>query len=185
MRRIKDQIDDIIKETNSKMKSIRKRTNGERIREIRKREQKTQEQLVELLGIDTKTLSRVENGDAYLDADAAIKLYLEFGYSLDWIYGISETVKASDELLFHVDIRDIMKIDNGNLKIHIKSYLLDLLEYIEKCSSVKESEISKSELAYYGGVLRQEREFSYFNKKSYYCYSIDLNSLTKSQDECN
>ncbi|MFR6093939.1 MAG: helix-turn-helix transcriptional regulator [Dysosmobacter welbionis] len=40
-------------------------SHGERIRSIRKQEGMTQERLAELLETDSKTLSRIENGDRF------------------------------------------------------------------------------------------------------------------------
>lgn len=102
------------------------RKHGERLREIRKQKGLTQEKLIEKLGIDTKTLSKIENGEGTLKGEAALKLYLEYGYSLDWIYGVTDV--QDEKSPFLVDARDLIHFDNEVVRVTIKKSLYNLLK---------------------------------------------------------
>lgn len=143
---------------------------GEKIRFIRKQEGLSQEKLAELLEIDIKTLSRVENGDFFLAGDAAIKLYLELGYSMDWIYGTSQVPKDDDKI-YHVDIRDIFQIENGHVNITIKKYLYDILVRMSEKSDVNELEADEDTIALSKGISKQRRLFVYSHNKNDFCYA--------------
>lgn len=47
---------------------------GQRIREIRKSKNMTQEQLVEKIGSDTNNLSKIENGKKFMSAEKLVKI---------------------------------------------------------------------------------------------------------------
>ena len=149
-------------------KRILQQSHGERSRSIRKQEGMTQERLAELLETDSKTLSRIENGDSILSGDAAIRLYLERGYSPDWIYGISQIPKDDDKLYF-VDIRDIFQIGNECVNIKIKKYLFELLMRTSKDAGVGELDVDEDTIALKKGIEKQKRYFTYTNNtKEFY-----------------
>lgn len=151
---------------------------GERIRLISKQERVTQEKLAELLEIDVKTLRRIENGEASLSGDAAIRLYLEFGYSPDWIYGISQIPKDDDKL-YLVDIRDILQIENEHVNIKIKKYLFDLLARTSENAGMNELEVDEDTIALNKGIEKQKRLFIYsHSKKEFYRAHISTEQFT-------
>ena len=159
-------------------KRILQQAHGERIRSIRKQEGMTQERLAELLEIDIKTLSRIENGDSILSGDAAIRLYLERGYSPDWIYGISQIPKDADKL-YHVDIRDILQIENEYVNIKIKKYLFDLLARTSEDASMNELDVDEDIIALNKGIQKQKRLYIYsHNKKEFYHAHISTEQFT-------
>lgn len=159
-------------------KKILQQVHGEKIRSIRKQEGLTQEKLAELLEIDTKTLSRIENGDSILSSDAAIRLYLEFGYSPDWIYGISQIPKDDDKL-YLVDIRDILQIENEHVNIKIKKYLFDLLARTSENAGMNELKVDEDTIALNKGIEKQKRLFIYsHNKKEFYRAHISTEQFT-------
>jgi len=147
-------------------------SHGDRIREIRKRENLSQEKLAEMAEIDVSTLRKAENGDTLLPSAAAIKLYLELGYSLEWIYGISEVAKSCDDVFF-VDIRDIVQIKDGKVDISIKSKYYEFLTQIEISGVIKELKLDEDYARLSVGMEKQRRRFFHFcNEESYYRASI-------------
>ena len=166
---------EMVEKDNSKR--IKQQTHGDRIRTVRAKEGLTQAQLAEFLEMGNDTLSRIENGDSLLKIDKAISLHLEYGYSLNWIYGISEIEKDNNEP-YYVDIRDIVQIKNGHVNISIKKYLFDLLVHINSSPTVKEAEIDEEMVALSKGIGKQRRQLAYFhNKNEIRCVCIDTNQF--------
>lgn len=161
--------EDVEKEERKKMLI---QSHGSRIREIRLRENLSQEKLAELLDVEDRTLRYIENGEAFLDGKAAIILYVEFGYSLNWIYGISE-IDKDDDIKYYVDMRDMVKIKDGQVDISIKKCLYDMLANIEKSNSIKELELDENFIPLCREIGKQKRLFLYsHSKREYYCASI-------------
>lgn len=150
------------------------RNHGERIREIREQCGLTQEKMTEKLGIETKTLSKVENGVGILSGEAAIKLYLEYGYSLDWIYGVTDVQDEKSPYL--VDVRDLICVDNGVVHIKLKKYIYDLLKNLnDEIVTASLQELAEAGDSFFKGIAVQRRRFVYFNNDSeYYCANIPI-----------
>lgn len=62
---------------------------SERIRDLRKEHNLTQEQLAEITGVGKSTISRIEKGDSVTD-DIALTLAKYFGVSLDYLFGVTD-----------------------------------------------------------------------------------------------
>lgn len=71
---------------------------GARIREQRKRKEKTQEQLAELLGIDQKHMSRIELGKSYPSLDRLIKIAEALEVSLPSLFEFMHMEEESERL---------------------------------------------------------------------------------------
>lgn len=166
--------------SNKSCKKILKQSHGDRIRLLQDFEHKTQEQLAEILGVGSKTISRIENGEGILSGASAIKLYLLWGYLPDWIYGISEIPKDT-ESVYRVDIRNIFEIKNGKVNITIPKYLFELLARKDEVFSRIETD--ESQPALLEGVHKQMRALVYsHNKKEFCCASIDTEQFTIRED---
>lgn len=155
-------------------KEVRKELLGNRVREIRKTLGLTQEKFSEKLGVDPKTITRIENGEGVLSGEAALILYLEHGYSLDWIYGISETKKVEDQI-YQVDIRDLIQLEGETVHISIKSRLYDDLKrhWPRPLKAVKEVDIDEEVERLHRGVSRQKRGCHFWNNTPKY-YRVDI-----------
>lgn len=62
---------------------------SERIRDLRRKNNLTQEQLADMLGIHKATISRIENGDSVTD-EIALSIAKHFGVSLDFLFGVTD-----------------------------------------------------------------------------------------------
>ena len=62
---------------------------SQRIRDLRREHNLTQEQLADITGVTKSTISRIENGDSVTD-DIALTLAKYFGVSLDYLFGITD-----------------------------------------------------------------------------------------------
>lgn len=153
---------------------------GERIRGIRRKEKLTQEKLAEILEIDVTTLRKAEDSKSPLPADAAMRLYEEFGYSLDWIYGMSEIIKTQ-EGRYLVDIRDVVRFRDENIHITIPKKFFDVLAHEDEIKRVRdEIQVDESSVPFIHGVAKQERKFLLYTKNSYYCATVPIQSFEQS-----
>lgn len=156
---------------------------GERIRDIRKKEDLTQERLAEKLGIDVTTLRKVENSESLLSASAAMRLYEEFGYSLDWIYGMSEIAKTTDDK-YLVDIRNVVRVIDKNVHITIPKKFFDILAREEEIKRVKnEIQADESSIPFIQGVAKQERRLLLHMKCAYYCATIAVQDFEQKENK--
>jgi len=154
---------------------------GERIRHIRNKENLTQEKLLEILEIDQSTLSRAENGASFLPAKAAVYLYLAFGYSLDWLYGISDAERMDSDI--SVNIGDFLRYEDGKIVIAIKEkYLKDIIRVAELTHDpdITNSALDDGFPRFADGLRRQRRNAIYFgNDNTYYQASADIEDFEK------
>lgn len=157
-------------EVQEETKAFNVRRHGDRIKEICKTEKITQEQLAEVAGVDTKTVSRAVNGEGILSGDAVIRIYNEWGYFPDWIYGISALSKDSDSRYF-VDIRDLIQIEGDKVKISIKEYLYKFLKWRDE----EISEFQGRDSSFNKGIKKQQRRLHLYNHWSPNYYSACIN----------
>ena len=79
---------------------------GKRIKEIRKRQNITQEELAEILNIDNQTISRIETGAFFTSYDNIEKM----------------------SKILNVEIKDFFDFDHLKDKDELKKYLIDKIE---------------------------------------------------------
>lgn len=92
---------------------------GRRIQDYRKSKKLTQENLAELVGIDTISLSKIETGRNYPTAENLEKIAGFLGVELYELF-VDDCIKTNEELL--VEIHDgIAKLSRDNKKLHILS----------------------------------------------------------------
>lgn len=60
---------------------------SERLKELRKEKQLTQQELAEILGVKRNTYSDWENGKSEPNYKKLVKIADFFGVSLDWLFG--------------------------------------------------------------------------------------------------
>lgn len=85
---------------------------GERMRELRRRDSRTQEDLARALGVTSQAVSRWENGTCYPDMELVPSMANYFGVSIDELFGYhGERAKKIDELV--AKIWELNRQNNG------------------------------------------------------------------------
>lgn len=96
---------------------------------IRKELNMTQAEMAEILEITDKTYGKYERCTNLFPPTQAKKIFDKFGYSLEYIYGLAEKEKRTDQ--FMVDIRDTISCEDNKISVKIKdSYWQYLCEKI-------------------------------------------------------
>ena len=91
---------------------------GIKIRELRRRDGRTQENIAEALGVTAQAVSRWESGGSYPDMEIVPSIANFFGVSIDELFGyendrekkVDEIVSRIDEMNFQNNVVD-MNID--------------------------------------------------------------------------
>lgn len=85
---------------------------GNNIRQLRRRDKRTQEALAEALGVTSQAVSRWESGGSYPDMNLIPSIANYFGVSIDELFGYTnDRTKRIDELV--TQIYDIIRQNNG------------------------------------------------------------------------
>lgn len=85
---------------------------GNNIRQLRRRDKRTQEALAEALGVTSQAVSRWESGGSYPDMNLIPSIANYFGVSIDELFGYTnERTKRIDELV--TQIYDMIRQNNG------------------------------------------------------------------------
>ena len=92
---------------------------GERIKELRKSKNITQEQLVEIIGSNTNNLSRIENGKKFLSAEKLAKIAEALKVDIKDLFDFGHIL--SDEELKSAIISDINNLTSKQLQYIYKS----------------------------------------------------------------
>ena len=85
---------------------------GNNIRQLRRRDKRTQEALAEALGVTSQAVSRWESGGSYPDMNLIPSIANYFGVSIDELFGYTnDRTKRIDELV--AQIYDMIRQNNG------------------------------------------------------------------------
>lgn len=85
---------------------------GNNIRQLRRRDKKTQEALADALGVTSQAVSRWESGGSYPDMNLIPSIANYFGVSIDELFGYTnDRTKRIDELV--TQIYDMIRQNNG------------------------------------------------------------------------
>ncbi len=90
---------------------------GKRIQYYRKIKEITQEQLAEIIGIDTISVSKIETGKNYPTAENLEKISLALNVELYELF-VNDNIKTNEELINEIQ-SVINKISNDNKKLHV------------------------------------------------------------------
>lgn len=93
-----------------------KKNVGKRIREYRKSKSYTQDELAEIVGIDTVSLSKIETGRNYPSSENLMKLAEALDAEV-YEFFIKDMVKTNDELLDDI-YKEINKMKTDSKKLH-------------------------------------------------------------------
>lgn len=105
---------------------------AERLVDIRNQHRLSQEGFALELGFSTDAIRDVEQMKHFLSINVALKIHDLFGYSLDYIYGLSD-VPETKEKKFFCDVRKIFKVDKEMLQVRIAA---PIREYLQSQSSL-------------------------------------------------
>ena len=92
---------------------------GERIKELRKAKNITQEQLVEIIGSNTNNLSRIENGKKFLSAEKLTKIANALNVDIKELFNFGH-ILSDDELKSEI-ISEVNNLSTKHLKYVYKS----------------------------------------------------------------
>ncbi len=90
---------------------------GKRIQYYRKIKEITQEQLAEIIGIDTISVSKIETGKNYPTAENLEKIASALNVELYELF-VNDNIKTNEELLNEIRLI-INKISKDNKKLHV------------------------------------------------------------------
>lgn len=91
---------------------------SERLAQLRREHDYTQEQLAELIGVSRQTISKWETGMANPDIEKLIKLSELYGCSIDYIVGNDNKIdenRTNDELNKNIDEANNSENNNDNI----------------------------------------------------------------------
>ena len=136
-------------------------TLAERVRDLRRADNLTMEQLADKIGINKSTISRIENGDPVM-SDIALAISNHFGVSMDYLFGLSDdrtTVNydlkslgispAVAEKLYKEEIdADVVNLllehpDFGNFSIALALYFTDAIAIDARIHNTVCDEVSR------------------------------------------
>lgn len=103
---------------------------------LRKRENLTQEEFAEKVGISAVLVSNMEKQVKKLSLTNAMEIAKQFNVSLDWLYGLSEDAKDSASNIL-VTLKDIFDIDLEQKCLKIDSNLATFLEELSNAYRIK------------------------------------------------
>ena len=113
------------------MEQFNKSMIGERIRETRKRNHVTQFKMCKRLGISQSNLSLYESDKVTPSLNVLVAISKEFGVTVDYLLGISENAKSTDEVLGEITSAIKNMADNKDCENEdYKKCVLDCLEII-------------------------------------------------------
>lgn len=85
---------------------------GNNIRQLRRRDKRTQESLADALGVTSQAVSRWESGGSYPDMNLIPSIANYFGVSIDELFGYTNQREQRIEELAH-KIREMLRQNNG------------------------------------------------------------------------
>ena len=96
---------------------------GNKIRELRRRDGRTQEALAEALGVTSQAVSRWESGGSYPDMEVIPSIANYFGVSIDELFGYHSTRESKIDAI-------IQKVEEYNLRYRADG------EWFDECISI-------------------------------------------------
>lgn len=106
---------------------------------LRRKENLTQEEFAEKIGVSAVLVSNMEKQVKKLSLKNAIEISKQFNVSLDWLYGLSDDTKDSASNILST-LKDIFDIDLEKKCIYIDE---NLVKYLEGLSKAYKTKLSK------------------------------------------
>lgn len=142
-----------------------------RVSLLREKENLTQTQFAEAIGVSTVLISDIERKNKRLSLRNAIEIRSKFGVSLDWLYELSDDTKDNASNII-VNLRDIFDIDFKEKRIGIDDNLVTFLEELSnayKIKANKENNVSDETFKHWvEGIKKTYNEKGKSDKTTYY-----------------
>src|SRR5690625_481948 len=112
---------------------MKKKQIGDIIRELRRKEGKTQEELAEILGVSTPAISKWESGQTNPDVSMIPIIARYFNVTIDFLFGFSNELNAEDiknickdvgEKFVKLEFEDAERVWSNYLRQHPNNYML-------------------------------------------------------------
>lgn len=146
-------------------------TLGEKIRELRRRDGRTQEMLAEALGVTGQAVSRWEAGGSYPDMELIPSIANYFGISIDDLFGYSsDREKRIDEIISRVDATNYLARGDDDW---VDGCIAILREGLAEFPQNEKLLIKLADVLSEGG-WRRHQEWLYYDEDGYIQHSYDI-----------
>lgn len=144
---------------------------GNKIREFRRRDSRTQETLAEALGVTSQAVSRWESGNSYPDMEIIPSIANYFGISIDELFGYnSNREKKIDEIIAKIDEFCIKsRGDDGWVDECLSILRESLSEFPQDERLLIKLADTLSEAGW-----RRHKEWIYYDSEGYICHNYDV-----------
>lgn len=158
-----------------------KLTLGEKIKELRKRDGRKQEDLANVLGITNQAVSRWENEGSYPDVEMIPAIANYFGVTIDELFGYeNDREKKITAIIRKVDEYDIKHSNDGNWVEECLSILRDGLAEFPNNERLL---ISLADTLWEAG-WRRHRGWLYYDNEGFIQYDYDRHKKNEYWAEC-
>ena len=154
---------------------------GTKIRELRRRDGRTQESLAEVLGVTSQAVSRWESGGSYPDMEIVPSIANYFGVTIDELFGYeSDREKKITAIINKIDEYDIKYSDDG--------------KWVEECLSILRNGLAEfpnndrllitlADTLWEAG-WRRHHGWLYYNDEGFIEYHYDTHKKNEYWAEC-
>ncbi len=143
---------------------------GQKIRELRRRDGRTQEALAEALGVTSQAVSRWEANGGYPDMEMIPSIANYFGISIDELFGYdNERSKKIDELAAKIDY---MNFQNNGVDINIDECITLAREALIEFPGNEKIMMCLASVLYNAGYVRYG-EYHLQDKEGYGVYDVE------------
>ncbi len=144
---------------------------GHKIRELRRRDGRTQEALAEALGVTSQAVSRWEANGGYPDMEMIPSIANYFGISIDELFGYNnERSKMIDELTEKIDL---MNYRNNGVDINIDECIALAREALVKFPGNEKIMLCLASVLYNAGYVRYG-EYHLSDDEGYDIYDVEM-----------
>ena len=149
---------------------------GEKIRELRRKEGKTQEALAQALGVTCQAVSRWEAGGGYPDMEILPSIANYFGVSIDTLFGFqSDRDRRVNEIIARIDAYNIKAQSDG---VWVEECLGILREGLAEFPQEERLLITLADTLSEAG-WRRNQEWVYYDEEGYIRHDYDRHRQNK------
>lgn len=154
---------------------------GTKIRELRRRDGRTQETLADALGVTSQAVSRWESGGSYPDMELMPSIANYFGVTIDELFGYhGDREQKIDAIIRRIDAFDIKRSDGGNW---VEECLAILREGLVEFPGNERLLITLAETLWEAGWRRHHGWLGY-DEEDYIQYHYDTHKKNEYWAEC-
>ena len=143
---------------------------GQKIRELRRRDGRTQESLADAIGVTSQAVSRWEANGGYPDMEMIPSIANYFGVSIDELFGYNnERSKKIDELVSKIDY---MNFQNNGVDINIDECIALARDAMVEFPGNEKIMLSLASVLYNAGYVRYG-EYHLSDEEGYDVYDVE------------